>query len=82
VFFQLNDLDSFAGIASYEIFTFTLDPARVNDQFATDSDGNLPRVIAHSQGSREKSISKICDWGNELVHFRIPSSYEMAHIAR
>jgi hypothetical protein len=35
-------------------FSFTLDLARVNDQFATYSDGNLPRVIAHSQGSREK----------------------------
>jgi hypothetical protein len=33
---------------------YALDPARVNDQFAADSDGNLRRVIAHSQGSREK----------------------------
>jgi hypothetical protein len=37
-----------------KIFLFVLDPARINDQFAADSDGNLSRVIAHSQGSREK----------------------------
>jgi hypothetical protein len=37
-----------------KIFSFALDPARVNDQFAADSDGNLPRAIAYSRGSREK----------------------------
>jgi hypothetical protein len=36
------------------IISFTLDPARVNGQFVTDSDGNLPRVIADSQNLREK----------------------------
>jgi hypothetical protein len=34
--------------------SFTLDPARVNNQFATDSDGNLPKVIAYSQDPRER----------------------------
>jgi hypothetical protein len=34
-------------------------------------------VVSHSQGSREKQISKICDWGRELVHFGILSFYEM-----
>jgi hypothetical protein len=38
-------------------FSFTMDPARVNDEFATDSDGNLLRVIAHSQ-AHEKINSK------------------------
>jgi hypothetical protein len=45
----------------YEKFSFILDPAQIDDQFATDSDGNLPRAIAHSQGSQEKYISKVCD---------------------
>jgi hypothetical protein len=63
-------------------FSFPQDPVRVNDQFATDSDRNSQRVIAGSQGSREKSISKICDWGRESVHFGISSLYEMGHIAR
>jgi hypothetical protein len=35
-------------------FLYTLDPAPVNNQFVTNSDGDLPRVIAHSQGSRNK----------------------------
>jgi hypothetical protein len=52
--FPLNYLESFTGIAWSEDFSFTLDTARVNGPVATDSDGNLPRVIAHSQGSREK----------------------------
>jgi hypothetical protein len=52
--FPLNCLESFAGIVWYENFSFTLDPARVNNQYATDLDGKLRRVIAHSQGSREK----------------------------
>jgi hypothetical protein len=34
-------------------------------------------VITNSQGSREKEISKTCDWGRELVHFGISSFYEM-----
>jgi hypothetical protein len=34
---------------------------RVPDQFATDLDGSVPRVIAHSQGSQEKSISNFKD---------------------
>jgi hypothetical protein len=38
----------------HENFSFPLDPTPVNDQFGTDLDGNLPRVIAHSQGSQEK----------------------------
>jgi hypothetical protein len=52
---------------------YTFDPTGVNDQFATDSDGNLQRVIAQSQGSREKEISKICDWEGELIQFGISS---------
>jgi hypothetical protein len=82
VCFPLNDLESFTGIAWNENFSFTLDPARVNDQFAADSDGKLPRVIANSQISREKEISKTCDLGRESVHFGISSFYEMEHIAR
>jgi DNA-binding transcriptional ArsR family regulator len=46
----LNHLLELLGIKN----SFTLDPARVHDQFVTDSDGNLPRVTAHSQGSRGK----------------------------
>jgi hypothetical protein len=34
-----------------EKFSFRLDRMRVNDQFATDSDRNLQRIIARSQGS-------------------------------
>jgi hypothetical protein len=40
-----------------------LDPAGVNDQFATDSDENLPTIIAHYEGSREKPNSQIYDSG-------------------
>jgi hypothetical protein len=49
-----NHLESFGRIAGYERFSLILDPSRVNGLFATGSDGNLPRVIAHSQGSRER----------------------------
>jgi hypothetical protein len=35
-------------------FWFPLDPARVNDQLATDSVSNLSKVVVHSQGSQEK----------------------------
>jgi hypothetical protein len=65
-----------------ENFSLTLDPARFNGQFATDSDGKLPTGIAHSQGSREKEISEICDWARELIHFGISSFPEMECIAR
>jgi hypothetical protein len=59
-----------------------MDAARANDHFTTDSDGNLPRVLVHSQNSEEKSILKIDDWGRELVHFGISSFYEMKRITR
>jgi hypothetical protein len=51
--FQLDYLESFMEIAWDENFSFVLDPTRVNNQFPTDSDGNLPRVIGHSQGLRK-----------------------------
>jgi hypothetical protein len=54
----------------------------VNAQLATDSDGKLQRAIAHSKGSREKEISRICDWGRELIHFEISLFYEMERISR
>jgi hypothetical protein len=53
VCFQLNYLESFTGIAGHENFSFMLDPARINGQFATDSDVNFPRVVAHCQGLRK-----------------------------
>jgi hypothetical protein len=42
----------------HENFSFTLDSARVKDQFATDSDGNLPKVVSHAQGSRENEFQR------------------------
>jgi hypothetical protein len=48
---KFNCFEPFTGIAWSEKFSFALNPARANDQFATDSDRNLPKVIAHSKGS-------------------------------
>jgi hypothetical protein len=45
---------SFARIVWNEKNSFMLDLSRINGQFATDSDGNLPRVIAHSQSPARK----------------------------